>query len=82
MHALKFPIACTEIHAWTTLICAFREVYNTARKIKEKQDAYCLEALDEGWNSFGDFPEEPEWEALVDILRGRVKVNQAIFIII
>ena len=63
-------------------IWAFREVYDTARKIKEKQDAYCLGALNKGWNSFGNFPEEPKWEALVDILRGRVKVNQAILIII
>ena len=82
MHAPKFPTACTEIHAWTTLIWAFREVYNTARKIKEKQDAYCEKALNNEWTSLGDFPEELKWEALVDILRGRVKVNHAIFIII
>ncbi|KAJ7255306.1 carbohydrate esterase family 9 protein [Mycena rebaudengoi] len=38
---------------------AFRQGYNTARQIKEKQDAYCVKA----------------WEALVDVLRGRVKVH-------
>ena len=63
-------------------IWAFREVYDTARKIKEKQDAYCEKALNNEWTSLGDFPEELKWEALVDILRGRVKVNQAVLIIV
>jgi hypothetical protein len=25
------------------------------------------------WNGLGEFPEEFQWEALVDVLRGRVK---------
>ncbi|KAJ6469481.1 hypothetical protein C8R45DRAFT_432289 [Mycena sanguinolenta] len=54
---------------------AFREGYNTARKIKEKQDAYCAKALRGHWNNLGDFPEDLQWEALVDVLRGRVKVQ-------
>ncbi|KAJ6625571.1 hypothetical protein B0H10DRAFT_2001975 [Mycena sp. CBHHK59/15] len=54
---------------------AFREGYNTARKIKEKQDAYCEKALAGHWNDLGDFPEDLQWEALVDVLRGRVKVH-------
>ncbi|KAF7334286.1 Carbohydrate esterase family 9 protein [Mycena sanguinolenta] len=54
---------------------AFREGYNTARKIKEKQDAYCAKALGGHWNNLGDFPEDLQWEALVDVLRGRVKVQ-------
>ncbi|KAJ7253708.1 carbohydrate esterase family 9 protein [Mycena haematopus] len=54
---------------------AFREGYNTARKIKEKQDAYCDKALAGQWRGLGDFPEDLQWEALVDVLRGRVKVQ-------
>lgn len=54
---------------------AFRQGYNTARKIKEKQDAYCGKALAGQWNGLGDFPEDLQWEALVDVLRGRVKVQ-------
>ena len=27
------------------------------------------------WNNLGDFPEDLQWEALVDVLRGRVKVH-------
>lgn len=48
--------------------------YDTARKIKESQDAYCLKALAGEWDGLGDFPEDLQWEALVDVLRGRVKV--------
>ncbi|KAF9029564.1 composite domain of metallo-dependent hydrolase [Hymenopellis radicata] len=38
----------------------FRQSYNQARQIKEKQDA---------------IPEDLQWEALVDVLRGRVKIH-------
>lgn len=55
-------------------IWAFREVYDTARQIKEKQDAYCERALNNEWSGLGEYPEELKWEALVDVLRGRVKV--------
>lgn len=48
--------------------------YDTARKIKESQDAYCTKALAGEWNGLGNFPEDLQWEALVDVLRGRVKV--------
>ncbi|KAJ6491350.1 hypothetical protein C8R47DRAFT_1045160 [Mycena vitilis] len=54
---------------------AFRQGYNTARLIKEKQDAYCAKALTGEWDTLGDFPEDLQWEALVDVLRGRVKVQ-------
>ncbi|KAJ7512471.1 hypothetical protein B0H11DRAFT_1844256 [Mycena galericulata] len=54
---------------------AFRQAYNTARIIKEKQDAYCAKALAGEWTGLGDFPEDLQWEALVDVLRGRVKVQ-------
>lgn len=49
--------------------------YDTARKIKEKQDAYCVKALQGQWTDLGEFPEDLQWEALVDVLRGRVKVR-------
>ncbi|KAJ7484418.1 carbohydrate esterase family 9 protein [Mycena latifolia] len=54
---------------------AFRQGYNTARILKEKQDAYCAKALAGQWRGLGDFPEDLQWEALVDVLRGCVKVQ-------
>ncbi|KAJ7255301.1 carbohydrate esterase family 9 protein [Mycena rebaudengoi] len=54
---------------------AFRQGYNTARLIKEKQDAYCAKAVAGQWKDLGNFPEDLQWEALVDVLRGRVKVH-------
>ena len=48
--------------------------YNTARKIKNQQDEYCSQALAGKWKNIGKFPEDLKWEALVDVLRGRVKV--------
>ncbi|KAF8558348.1 composite domain of metallo-dependent hydrolase [Imleria badia] len=54
---------------------AFRQAYDTARKIKESQDAYCAKALAGEWDTIDDFPENLQWEALVDVLRGRVKVH-------
>lgn len=56
-------------------IWAFREIYDKARQIKEKQDAYCTRALEDDWDNLGAFPEELQYEAIVDILRGRVKVQ-------
>ncbi|KAF7323766.1 Carbohydrate esterase family 9 protein [Mycena kentingensis (nom. inval.)] len=54
---------------------AFRNAYETARLVKEKQDAYCARALNGDWTGLGSFPESLQWEALVDVLRGRVKVH-------
>jgi hypothetical protein len=48
--------------------------YDTARQIKEQQDAYCTRALAGEWEDLGEFPDNLQWEALVDVLRGRVKV--------
>ncbi|KAG5220249.1 carbohydrate esterase family protein [Salix suchowensis] len=56
-------------------IWAFRESYNKAQGIKEKQDAYCARASKNEWAGLGDFPEDLQWEALVDVLRGRVKLS-------
>lgn len=54
---------------------AFRQAYDTARQIKEQQDAYCTRALAGEWEDLGEFPDNLQWEALVDVLRGRVKIH-------
>ncbi|KAF9061078.1 hypothetical protein BDP27DRAFT_1338711 [Rhodocollybia butyracea] len=46
-----------------------------ARKIKVKQDDYCAKAVSGQWDGLGDFPEDLQWEALVDVLRGKVKIQ-------
>ncbi|KAI0374139.1 composite domain of metallo-dependent hydrolase [Pilatotrama ljubarskyi] len=58
-------------------VWAVRDAYNTAWKIKNAQDEYCSKALAGDWDSIRDqkFPEDLRWEAMVDILRGRVKVQ-------
>ena len=48
--------------------------YDKARQIKEEQDAYCSAAVAGQWAGLGEFPEDLQWEALVDVLRGRVRV--------
>lgn len=49
--------------------------YDTARTIKQGQDAYCAKALSGQWDGLGAYPENLQWEALVDVLRGHVKVE-------
>lgn len=58
-------------------IWAFREAYNKAKQIKEAQDAYCVDVRAKNWDALKDksYPEDLQWEALVDVLRGRVKVQ-------
>ncbi|KAJ3516436.1 hypothetical protein NLJ89_g1119 [Agrocybe chaxingu] len=56
-------------------IWEFRKAYNAAKQIKDKQDEYCARALSNDWKDLGEFPDALQWEALVDVLRGRVKVN-------
>ncbi|KAL1701180.1 hypothetical protein EV121DRAFT_212640 [Schizophyllum commune] len=55
----------------------FREAYETARKIKVAQDDYCEAASTGRWDEIEGkaFPDDLKWEALVDVLRGKVKVN-------
>ena len=56
-------------------IWSFRSAYNEARKVKDSQDAYCQKVEAGLWENLdGDFPESLQWEMLVDVLRGRVKV--------
>ncbi|TFK72449.1 hypothetical protein BDN72DRAFT_836217 [Pluteus cervinus] len=52
----------------------FRNAYNEARKIKLAQDAYC-DRVENGDLPEESFPESLEWEALVDVLRGKVKLS-------
>ncbi|KAM5537547.1 hypothetical protein V8D89_008760 [Ganoderma adspersum] len=54
---------------------AFRQAYDKARQIKEAQDEYCAKAHRGDWLGLGAYPEDLQWEALVDVLRGRVKVH-------
>jgi hypothetical protein len=37
---------------------------------------YCSKASSGQWDRLGEFPDDLQWEALVDVLRGRVKVSQ------
>ncbi|KAI0297178.1 carbohydrate esterase family 9 protein [Russula brevipes] len=69
--------ACGRVYGDTRMDTnwAFRQAYDTARQIKEKQDAYCSAALAGQWAGLGEFPEDLQWEALVDVLRGRVRVQ-------
>ncbi|KAJ7727167.1 hypothetical protein B0H14DRAFT_2640955 [Mycena olivaceomarginata] len=52
----------------------FRQAYNEARKIRDAQDAFCAAAHAGTWDGRSAFPESLQWEALVDVLLGRVKV--------
>lgn len=54
----------------------FRHAYDEARKIRDAQDAFCAKVDANDWTSLSreDFPEDLQWESLVDVLRGRVKV--------
>jgi uncharacterized cupin superfamily protein len=59
-------------------IWALRSAYNEARKVKDAQDAYCQKAERGLWESLeGGFPDSLQWEMLVDVLRGRVKVRKS-----
>ncbi|KAF8322076.1 hypothetical protein DL93DRAFT_2071836 [Clavulina sp. PMI_390] len=54
--------------------------YNEARKLKLEQDAYCAKAQAHQWTGLpAQIPKNLKWEALVDVLRGRVKVNCHIY---
>ena len=58
----------------------FRHAYNEAKKVKDDQDAFCQKVEAEEWESLCDkFPESLQWESLVDVLRGRVKVSTVIY---
>ncbi|KAG2132040.1 hypothetical protein DEU56DRAFT_739721, partial [Suillus clintonianus] len=49
--------------------------YDTAQQLKEQQDVYAnTRALAGEWEDLGEFPDNLQWEVLVDVLRGCVKV--------
>lgn len=53
----------------------FRSSFEIARKLKVSQDEYCeaaLSAHSKGEVLASKFPDDLEWEALVDVLRGKV----------
>ncbi|KAG6831393.1 hypothetical protein H0H92_010995 [Tricholoma furcatifolium] len=54
---------------------ALRSAYNEARKIQLAQDAFCAKAEAGLWDGIKQFPESLQWEALIDVLRGRVKIS-------
>lgn len=59
---------------------AYRQAYEKASQIKASQDAYCAKAEAGLWSTIdGNFPESSQYEALVDVLRGRVKVSQHVY---
>lgn len=62
----------------------FRKAYNEAKRVKDDQDAFCHKVEAEEWDSLCDedeFPENLQWESLVDVLRGRVKVSAGLYIL-
>ena len=58
-------------------IWSFRSAYDEARKLKNAQDEYCRKAEAGEWDSLRgqDYPDSLQWEILVDVLRGSVKVG-------
>jgi hypothetical protein len=57
-------------------VWALRSAYNEARKIKNAQDLYCQKAEAGLWESIDSkFPDSFQWEMLVDVLRGRVRIS-------
>ncbi|KZT06435.1 composite domain of metallo-dependent hydrolase [Laetiporus sulphureus 93-53] len=56
---------------------SFRSAYNEARKIKVTQDMFCAKAEAGLWDEIKgqEYPENLQWEMLVDVLRGRVKIS-------
>ncbi|KAK7001003.1 carbohydrate esterase family 9 protein [Favolaschia claudopus] len=56
-------------------IWALRAAYARAQNIKAAQDAYCQQAEANAWDDVDAFPENLQYESLVDVLRGKVKVT-------
>ncbi|KAL0569039.1 hypothetical protein V5O48_012935, partial [Marasmius crinis-equi] len=58
-------------------VWSLRTIYDDARQLKEKQDEYCQKVETGRWDLLQDeeFPDDLKLEALVDVLRGKVKVQ-------
>lgn len=52
----------------------FRKAYDNARRVKAEQDRWC-EAATTGRLMTHEYPRSLEWQTLVDVLRGDVRVN-------
>ncbi|OIW26900.1 carbohydrate esterase family 9 protein [Coniochaeta ligniaria NRRL 30616] len=52
----------------------FRRAYDSARRVRGEQDRWC-EAVTTGRFMSREYPRSLEWQTLVDVLRGDVKVN-------
>ena len=57
----------------------FPHAYDKGRKIRDAQDSFCAKVVAGVWATLEiegvESPEELQWECLVDVLRGRVKVG-------
>jgi hypothetical protein len=55
----------------------FRAAYDSARKLRDAQDDFCAKVESDSWDELArkTFPEDLQWESLVDVLRGRVKLS-------
>ncbi|KAI6000811.1 hypothetical protein EDD15DRAFT_2362285 [Pisolithus albus] len=57
-------------------VWAYRTLYDKGRQLKEKQDDYCAKVLNgTATEELGPFPDDLQYEAVVDTLRGKVKVH-------
>ncbi|KIJ40898.1 hypothetical protein M422DRAFT_75681 [Sphaerobolus stellatus SS14] len=56
-------------------IWALRDAYKHGQELVRKQDEYCSAATKGIWDGLGSFPEDLQWEALADVIRGKVKVH-------
>ncbi|KAH8826842.1 carbohydrate esterase family 9 protein [Flagelloscypha sp. PMI_526] len=69
----------SRVHSMTRMDSAweFRKAYDEALKIKDAQDAFCDRFERQGGYLLprDHFPANLQWEALVDVLRGRVKLS-------
>ena len=69
------PSSVSWILKFTCIYLSVLDRYDKARQIKEAQDEYCAKVNRGDWLGLGAYPEDLQWEALVDVLRGRVKVH-------
>ncbi|KAF8826905.1 hypothetical protein HHX47_DHR5000901 [Lentinula edodes] len=61
------------------MMWSLRSAYHEARRVMKLQDAFCAKAEAGLWESgVDDFPENFQWEMLVDVLRGKVKTDQPV----
>ncbi|KAJ6454889.1 hypothetical protein C8R47DRAFT_1228500 [Mycena vitilis] len=59
----------------TPAFIASSAAYAAARTVRDAQDTFCARAEAGLWDATAAFPESLQWEALVDVLRGRVKLS-------